>query len=81
MLNINKELLLARLAYLDEINEKTGSDPIASRVSEKVRELIQSGEIISYMSLESVYNYLDEKLRENMDNADQYAREIISFLN
>lgn len=81
MLNTNKELLLARLAYLNEINEKGGFDPIAGKVSQKVEELVENAEITSYMVLESVFNYLNEKLRENVDEADQYAKEIISFLN
>ena len=79
--NVSKELLLARLGYLDEIKESKGIDEIDKMVSQKVKDLVESGEINTYMALESVYDYLDEKLRENIENSDLYVKEIISFIN
>ena len=80
MLSIEKELLIARLNYLDEIHEKPGSDPVDLKVSQKVKDLIEVGEISSFMLLESVYFYLDEKTKEDKTEVDQFAREIISFI-
>lgn len=81
MISINKELLIARLSYLDEIHSKPGGKPTNPNVISKIKELIEEGEISSYMTLESVYNYLEEKLGEDVTKADSYAKEIISFLN
>ena len=81
MVSISKELLFARLSYLEEIRNKPGSPPINPRVSTKMQELIEEGEITSYMALESVYSFLDEKLQEDESEVDNYAKEIISFLN
>ena len=80
MPNINKELLNARLSYLSEIKNKPGSTPSSQRVLEKLKELIDEGKISNYMTLESAYSYLDEKLKEDESQADKYAEEIISFI-
>ena len=80
MVSINKELLIARLNYLDEINNKPGSEPVNPVVRLKVKELVEKGEIATYMALESVYSFLNEKLAEDESQADTYAKEIISFL-
>lgn len=80
MLNINKELLIARLSYLNEIHQKPGLEPIDPKISEKIEQMIETGAIKSYMVLESVYTYLKEKLKEDHTLVDQYANEIISFI-
>ncbi len=80
MISINKELLFARLNYLDEISNKPGSEPVNPKVSTKIRELIDQGEISNYMALESVYSFLEEKLQEDESRVDHYAQEILSFI-
>jgi chemotaxis regulatin CheY-phosphate phosphatase CheZ len=81
MYSINKELLLARLAYLNEINDNEDYDDITGTVSQKVKELVENAEITSYMVLEAVYDYLKDKLKENVDEVDKHTKDIISFLN
>lgn len=81
MSNINKELLIARLSYLNELSDKPGSKAVNPLVVTKVKELIDSGDITNYMALESVYSFLEEKVENDESQADKYAREIISFLN
>jgi len=81
MSSIKKELLIARLSYLDEISKKPGVKAPNPVVTAKVKELIEKGEIMDYMALESVFSFLSEKLDQDESQADNYAREIISFLN
>ena len=45
-----------------------------------MKELIEDGKISNYMTLESAYSYLFEKIREDESQADKYAEEIISFI-
>ena len=80
MLSIEKELLTARLHYLEELSQKPGSSNFNPMVAEKVTQLIKEGEITNYMALESVYSYLEEKLNEDGERVDKFAEEIISFL-
>ena len=81
MSSIKKELLIARLSYLDELSNKPGVKATNPIVRTKVKELIESGEILDYMALESVFNFLGEKLDQDESQADIYAKEIISFIN
>ena len=78
--NIEKELLLARLNYLQAINEKPGSPVIHPRVSEKVKECIKIGRVGSYMGVESLFNYLVEKLPEDESREEELANELIEFI-
>jgi hypothetical protein len=78
--NIEKELLLARLNYLQAINDKPGSPEIHPRVFEKVKEYIKTGRIGSYMGVESLFNYLVEKLPEDESKAEELAIELIAFI-
>ncbi len=80
MISIEKELLNARLHYLEELSEKSGDQSFNPMVTDKVKQLIKEGEITNYMVLESVYSYLEEKLKEDSEQVDEYADEIISFL-
>lgn len=81
MSSIKKELLIARLSYLDELGSKPGSKGTNPVVRAKVKELIETGEITDYMALESVFSFLEEKLEHDQSQVDSYAKEIISFLN
>ena len=80
MISIEKELLNARLHYLEELSEKSSDQSFNPMVTDKVKQLIKEGEITNYMALESVYSYLEEKLKEDSEQVDEYADEIISFL-
>lgn len=81
MLNINKQLLFARLDYLNEIKSSYDSESLQQQITGKIRELVENEEITTYMALESVYNYLTEKMVQDVSQADHYAKEIISFIN
>jgi len=81
MSSIKKELLIARLNYLDELSNKPGTKATNPVIIAKVKELIEKGEIMDYMALESVFSFLVEKLDQDVSQADIYAKEIISFLN
>jgi hypothetical protein len=78
--NIEKELLLARLNYLQAINDKPGSPEIHSSVFEKVKEYIISGRIGSYMGVESLFNHLVENLADDESRAEELANELIAFI-
>jgi len=78
---IEKELLLARLHYLDEINKKPGTTRVHPVICEKVKDLIQEGSVVSYMAVESLFNFLAEKLPEDESKADELAQEIVAFIN
>lgn len=81
MLEIEKELLLARLHYLNEIDRKPSGEGIDPEVSKKIRQLVDEGEISDYLALESVYSFLKEKAETGDQQVDKNAAEIISFLN
>ena len=78
---IEKELLLARLHYLNEIHRKPGTSNIHPNVSPKVKEMILNGNVGSYMEVESLFNFLAEKLPEDESKAYELAYEMISFIN
>ena len=78
--SIEKELLLARVHYLEAIKDKPGSPAIHQNVVEKVKEYIKSGQVVTYMGVESLFNYLIEKMPDDESKADEYARELISFI-
>ena len=78
--NIEKELLLSRLNYLQAINKKPGSPALHPRVFEKVKEYIKSGRIGSYMAVESLFNYLAENLPKDGSREEELANELIEFI-
>ena len=77
---IEKELLMSRVQYLEEVNSRPGKVPVDKSVSKKVKEMIQSGELISFMQVEAVFNFLAEKTAENPAQIDAYATEILAFI-
>lgn len=78
---IEKELLISRVQYLEEVNSRPGKLPVDKSVTAKVKEMIQSGELISFMQVEAVFNFLAEKSAENPAKIDAYASEILAFIN
>ena len=61
---IEIELLISRVQYLEEVNSRPGKIPVDKSVSVKVKEMIRSGELISFMQVEAVFNFLAEKTAE-----------------
>ena len=78
--NIEKELLLARLHYLEAMNNKPGAPEISQIVIKKVAEHISSGQVETYLGVESLFNYLIEKEPSNEENADVMAKELLDFM-
>jgi len=78
--NIEKELLIARLHYLEAMKSKPGSPEVPQIVLDKVQEHIKSGTVDTYMGVESLFNYLIEKLPGDKEKADELSREILSFI-
>lgn len=81
MSKIAKELLLGRIQYLEEMYLRPGSKKLDERIVNKVKKLVVEGELTSIMQVESVFNYLVEKQAENETEIDNYASEIIDFIN
>ncbi len=78
--NIEKELLHARLHYLEAMNNKPGTPEISKIVLDKMRDQIDNGEVETYLGVEALFNYLIEKLPESDNEADVLAKELLSFL-
>lgn len=81
MSKIAKELLLGRIQYLEEMYLRPGSKQLDERIVSKVKKLVVEGELTSIMEVESVFNYLVEKQAESEAEIDNYANEIIDFIN
>lgn len=81
MSKIAKELLLGRIQYLEEMYLRPGSKQLDERIVNKVKKLVVEGELTSIMEVESVFNYLVEKQAESEAEIDNYANEIIDFIN
>jgi hypothetical protein len=77
---IEKELLISRVQYLEEVNSRPGKTPVDGSVTTKVKEMILAGELISFMQVEAVFNFLAEKTSENPAQIDSYASEILAFI-
>ena len=77
---IEKELLISRVQYLEEVHSRPGHIPVDKSVATKVKEMISEGELISFMQVEAVFNFLAEKTVENPKNIDAYASEILAFI-
>lgn len=78
--NIEKELLHARLHYLEAMKNKPGSNGVSAVVLETVRERIESGEVETYMGVESLFNYLIEKEPTSGEGAKELASELLTFI-
>lgn len=78
--NIEKELLHARLHYLEAMKNKPGFAGVPEVVLETVRERIDSGEVETYMGVESLFNYLLEKEPRSGEGARELASELLTFI-
>jgi len=78
--NIEKELLLARLHYLEAMKNKPGSPEVSKIILDKIRERIDSKEVETYLGVEALFNYLVDKLPDNETEADELAKELLAFI-
>lgn len=78
---IEKELLISRVQYLEQIHSKPGMQPVDKSITNKVKEMIQSDELISFMQVEAVFNYLVEQASTDSAQLEEHAREILAFIN
>ncbi len=77
---IEKELLIGRVQYLEKINSKPGLPLVNENIVTKVTEMIQTGELITFMQVEAVFNYLLENANSAPDKVEESAREILEFI-
>lgn len=77
---IEKELLVGRVQYLEKINSKPGLPIVNEGIISKVVEMIQSGELITFMQVEAVFNYLLENTNAAPERIEKSAAEILDFL-
>ncbi len=77
---IEKELLIGRVQYLEKINSRPGLPKVHKNIVTKVVEMIQTGELITFMQVEAVFNYLLENTNNAPEKVEASAREILEFL-
>ncbi len=77
---IEKELLIGRVQYLEKINSRPGLPKVNKNIIVKVVEMIQAGELITFMQVEAVFNYLLENTNNAPEKVEESAREILEFL-
>ena len=77
---IEKELLIGRVQYLEKINLKPGLPKVNEGVINKVIEMIQVGELITFMQVEAVFNHLLENDNSSPEKIEESATEILEFL-
>ena len=77
---IEKELLIGRVQYLEKINSKPGLPEVNEGIISKVVEMIQGGELITFMQVEAVFNYLLENSNTSPEQIEENATEILQFL-
>ena len=59
---IEKELLISRVQYLEEVHSRPGHIPVDKSVATKVKEMISEGELISSCKLKQFLIFLLKKL-------------------
>ena len=77
---IEKELLVGRVQYLEKINSKPGLPGVNEGIIKKVIEMIQSGDLITFMQVEAVFNFLLENTNSSPEKIENSATEILEFL-
>lgn len=77
---IEKDLLIGRVQYLEKINTKPGMPPINEGIVNKVVELIQDDQLLTFMQVEAVFNHLLEETNSFPDKIEDSARDILQFL-
>ena len=77
---IEKELLIGRVQYLEKINSKPGLPEVNEGIIKKVVAMIQEGELITFMQVEAVFNYLLENSNATPEKIEETATDILEFL-
>ena len=77
---IEKDLLIGRVQYLEKINSKPGHPEVNQDIISKVIDLISSGELLTFMQVEAVFNHLLEQANNNPDKIEESAKDILEFL-
>ena len=77
---IEKDLLVGRVHYLKKINSKPGLTPINEDIIKKVIEMIHSDQLITFMQVEAVFNYLVENTNTTPEKIQSSASEILDFI-
>jgi len=77
--------LLKRIQYLERsatLNKesKYNSSQIEI-VVQKLKSLVEAGDIKSFLGVDSAFHYLLEKIESDVENLNQYAMEIKNFVN
>ncbi len=77
---IEKELLVGRVQYLEKVNSKPGLPAVNEDIIKKVVDMIQSNELITFMQVEAVFNYLLENANSTPEKIQDTASEILEFI-
>jgi len=77
---IEKELLIGRVQYLEKINSKPGLPKVNEGIISKVIEMIQGGQLITFMQVEAVFNYLLENDNSTPEKISESATDILEFI-
>ena len=77
---IEKELLIGRVHYLEKINSKPGLPKVNEGVINTVIEMINEGELITFMQVEAVFNYLLENDNSSPEKIEESATDILEFI-
>jgi len=77
--------LLRRIQYLERSATLTKEAKYNSSqieiVVQKLKSLVEAGDIKSFLGVDSAFHYLLEKIESDVENLDQYAMEIKNFVN
>ena len=77
---IEKDLLIGRVQYLEKSNSKPGFPKVNEGVINKVIEMINEGELITFMQVEAVFNYLLENDNSSPEKIEESATDILEFI-
>lgn len=77
--------LLRRIQYLERSATLTNDTKYNSSqieiVIQKLKNLVEEGDIKSFLGVDAVFYYLLEKIVSDAENLDQHAMEIRNFVN
>jgi len=77
---IEKDLLIGRVQYLEKINSKPGLPGVHKDIISKIVQLIQNGDLITFMQVEAVFNHLVEKANSTPEKIEESASDILEFI-
>jgi hypothetical protein len=77
---IEKELLIGRVQYLEKVNSKPGLPTVNEGIIGKVVEMIHKGQLITFMQVEAVFNYLLENDNSTLEKIENSATDILEFI-